>query len=304
MKSLRKLLNRKKNKKKKRGKRTNTKKKKSSKSSKKRARKTKTKKKTTKRNRSSRSKKSTAKTRSRKKRTSSSKTKKKTRSAKKSANRKKKSASRKTTKKKKTSQSKRKRMLSKLLIVGLGNPGTEYEKTRHNAGKDAVRLLAKRLGATLEADKKRHAQIGEVKQGKRTIFLTAPSTFMNTSGKAVKALLPKIRRNAKALVIVHDDMDLPLGTIKIVFGRGSGGHKGVESVIRAAGTKDFIRVRVGTMSEKKRTQKPGKRELEDIVVAPLTSGEQTTFRRGVRKAADALETLISEGREQAMNQFN
>lgn len=189
-----------------------------------------------------------------------------------------------------------------LLIVGLGNPGKEYEGTRHNAGRDAVSLFAKRAGLIFEAKRELFSDVASgVHDGKRVI-LARPTVFMNQSGKAVAALQNFFRIKTQDTIMAQDDMDLPLGTIKIVFGRGSGGHKGVESVFRALKTRDIVRVRIGSMGQ--RGQKPGNRELANVVLKRLTPAEKTAFAKGVRSAADALETIVAEGYEKAMNRFN
>lgn len=192
---------------------------------------------------------------------------------------------------------------SPLLVVGLGNPGKEYVGTRHNAGADAVRLVAKRAELSFEHKRKLFAEISEGSIGKRRVILARPTTLMNQSGKAINALAQFYRIPSARIIVTHDDMDLPFGSIKIVFHRGSGGHKGVESVFRALRSKEITRVRIGTMGSG-RAQKPGRRELENIVVKPLRIDEKALFAKGVRKAADALEILITEGQGKAMNQIN
>lgn len=191
--------------------------------------------------------------------------------------------------------------MSTLLIIGLGNPGEEYANTRHNAGADAVRLLAKRVGLEFEQNKKLFSEVS--RSSKLKAVLARPTIYMNTSGKAAAALAGFFKVKPKHTVVVHDDMDIPMGSIKIVFGRGSGGHKGIESVFRALKTKEFARIRVGTMTSS-RSQKPGQRELEDIVVKKMVPAEVEAFKKGIRKAADALEAVMREGLEKAMNEFN
>jgi len=189
------------------------------------------------------------------------------------------------------------------LIIGLGNPGEEYKKTRHNAGADSVRLLARRAELEFEKKPKLFAEVAQGKIGKSRPILALPSIYMNASGKAVAAVAKFFKIKPKDIVVAHDDMDIPMGDIKIVFGRGSGGHKGVESVFRALKTKEFTRIRIGTMTSS-RSQKPGKRELEDIVVKKITPTEAQSLTKGIRKAADALKMLAHEGSEKAMNEFN
>ena len=195
------------------------------------------------------------------------------------------------------------------LIIGLGNQGEEYKKTRHNAGADSVRLLAKRAELEFETKPKLFAEVAQGKisskvvSRKSPVLLALPSIYMNTSGKAVIATAKFFKIKPKDIVVAHDDMDIPMGDIKIVFGRGSGGHKGVESVFRALKTKEFARIRIGTMTSS-RSQKPGERELEDIVVKKMTPAETQALAKGIRRAADALETIANEGLEKTMNEFN
>ena len=138
-----------------------------------------------------------------------------------------------------------------LVIVGLGNPGKEYEKTRHNAGRMAVEVFAKKEGFNaFDFNKKANAFVS--KDGSATLVL--PETFMNSSGKAVIQFVKTPKAAAKTLLVVQDDLDLPVGTIKMVFGRGSGGHKGIESVNRAVKTKDYARIRIGVAPAGKKNQ--------------------------------------------------
>jgi len=195
------------------------------------------------------------------------------------------------------------------LIIGLGNQGEEYKKTRHNAGADSVRLLAKRAELEFETKPKLFAEVAQGKisskvvSRKSSVIVALPSIYMNTSGKAVAAVAKFFKIKPKDIVVAHDDMDIPIGDIKIVFGRGSGGHKGVESVFRALKTKEFVRIRIGTMTSS-RSQKPGQRELENIVVKKMTPAEAQALAKGIRKTADALAMLAYEGLEKAMNEFN
>src|SRR3989344_3878760 len=131
------------------------------------------------------------------------------------------------------------------IIVGLGNPGEEYENTRHNTGRMfAEHFIKTHNFSELKEDKKLKAitSTGEIKKEK--IIFVLPETFMNKSGISVKPLITSTKK-AEALIVAHDDIDLPLGTLKITFGRGSGGHKGIESIMRAIKTKDFVRIRIG-----------------------------------------------------------
>src|ERR1700733_6443483 len=130
------------------------------------------------------------------------------------------------------------------IIVGLGNPGEEYAETRHNTGRMLVQLFGKMHDAEWKVDKKLSAQIAKVKIGKQTVTLVLPDTFMNNSGKSVKPLVTSIK-SAEKLLVIYDDLDLPFGSAKISFNKSSGGHKGLESIIKNIKTEKFARIRVG-----------------------------------------------------------
>ena len=142
------------------------------------------------------------------------------------------------------------------LILGLGNPGREYENTRHNTGRDAAVFFSAKGGpasgwakSEFEYDKKFSALVATIKAGKKLIMVALPETFMNKSGSAAAKLFRPKKENVD-LVVLHDDLDLPLGRFKISYGKNSGGHKGVESIMRALKTKNFYRIRIGTSGGK------------------------------------------------------
>jgi aminoacyl-tRNA hydrolase len=185
-----------------------------------------------------------------------------------------------------------------LVIVGLGNPGREYEKTRHNAGRSAVELIAKNEGFDdFVFNKTSNALVSKGAIEGENTTLVLPETFMNLSGKAVSAFV-KSPKAAKSLLVVHDDLDLPLGTLKMVFGRGSGGHKGVESVMRAIKTKDFARIRIGVAPLGKKNQ--AKKLKDDEKVIKLVIGkwkptEEAAFKKVLKKAALAVHLFATSG---------
>lgn len=189
-----------------------------------------------------------------------------------------------------------------LFIVGLGNPGKEYEKTRHNVGRMVVELFAKKEGFDdFVFNKTSNALVvkGDVGGEKATIIL--PETMMNLSGKAVGAFV-KTPKTAKNMLVVHDDLDLPLGTIKMVFGRGSGGHKGVESVMRAIKTKDFTRLRVGVAPVGKKNQAKKFKDEEKVikhVIGKFKTTEETVMKKMMKKSVEALELFATSGIEVA-----
>ncbi|MFA5997995.1 MAG: aminoacyl-tRNA hydrolase [Candidatus Paceibacterota bacterium] len=189
-----------------------------------------------------------------------------------------------------------------LVIVGLGNPGKEYEKTRHNAGRNAVELIAKNNGfddfvfnKTVKALVSKGAIEGE------NATLVLPETMMNLSGKAVVAFV-KSPKAAKNLLVIHDDLDLPLGTIKMVFARGSGGHKGVESVMRAIKTDAFARIRIGISAPGKKNQAKkvsGEEKVIKQVIGKWRPAEEAAVKKVLKKAAEAARLFASEGIESA-----
>lgn len=185
-----------------------------------------------------------------------------------------------------------------LVIVGLGNPGKEYEKTRHNAGRSAVELLAKQEGlGEFVLNKTANALVIKGSVGGKGTTLVLPETMMNASGKAVSAFI-KSPKAAKDLIVIHDDLDLPLGTIKMVFARGSGGHKGVESVMRAIKTEAFARIRIGISGEGKRNQAKkvsGEEKVLKHVIGKWKPGEEALAKKMIKKAAEAIRLFASEG---------
>lgn len=196
------------------------------------------------------------------------------------------------------------------IIVGLGNPGVEYENTRHNAGRMVVMALADKYEAELSLDKKINALTAkiEVGQGKNRSKLTlvAPETFMNKSGKSVAGLVTSPKK-AESLVVIYDDFQLPLGRIKISYNRSSGGHNGLESVIKAVKTEAFIRVRIGLapVNSKGEAKVPnGADAVEKFILAELKESELKELKKIAKKAIEAVELIVSEGREIAAGKVN
>ena len=209
------------------------------------------------------------------------------------------------------------------IIVGLGNPGVEYENTRHNAGRLAVTAWAKAYQKEEELsdwkfDKLLNAQkaTGEVSPGspwgknnkKRSaekVLVLLPETFMNNSGKALKDKIKSVKA-AEKLVVVHDDLDLPLGTIKMVFNRGSGGHKGLESIIKAIKTQAFIRIRLGVCptTPTGKLKKPVGDKLVNFIVGEFKPDELKIFKKIEKRTAEAIDLIVGEGKEKAMGEIN
>lgn len=204
-------------------------------------------------------------------------------------------------------------------IVGLGNPGSEYEKTRHNAGRMAVEHVARAYDFDPFVFKKQsQALVSRGEMEGESVVLVLPETYMNRSGSAVSPFVKSLpaprgtarqagKKAAHRLIVVHDEIDLPIGTLKIAFGRGSGGHKGVESVARAVKTKEFARIRVGISPAgvKGRAKKPkGEEKVTAFLMKQFTSAEMQKLRRVQKIASDAIQCIIAEGTEKAMNIYN
>ena len=193
------------------------------------------------------------------------------------------------------------------VIVGLGNPGEEYDSTRHNAGRMAVESFAKSAKfREFREDKKSKAHISSGLVGRTTVALVLPDTFMNKSGAAV-ARFVKSARAAERLIVVHDDLDIPLGNMKISFDRGSGGHNGLESVMRTLKTGKFVRVRVGVSpsTASGALRKPeGDKVILNFILTKFRAHELEELKQVFKRTTHALEMIVADGRERAMNQFN
>ncbi|OGZ97860.1 MAG: hypothetical protein A2679_01070, partial [Candidatus Sungbacteria bacterium RIFCSPHIGHO2_01_FULL_54_26] len=185
------------------------------------------------------------------------------------------------------------------VIVGLGNPGEEYQRTRHNCGRIAVEFFAETMKFTgFRTDKTKKTTMASAMVGKSAVALVLPDTFMNKSGSAVRKYV-KSQKAAERLIVVYDDLDLPLGKMKISFDRSSGGHKGIESVQRAVKTQKFIRVRIGVSpsTASGALRKPeGKKVVNNFILTKFGAHELAVLRPVLQRATDALKTIILEGR--------
>ncbi len=195
----------------------------------------------------------------------------------------------------------------KYLVVGLGNPDEEYADTRHNVGREVVEVFrVQNKFPEWEFNKKINALYTKGKLGKHTVELVLPETFMNKSGSTVKKLVTS-KKAAEKMLVVHDDLDLPLGSLRILFARGSGGHKGVESVQRAVGTKNFTRLRLGiapTLASGKIKKPKGEQKVIDFVLKKFSKKDRQVVDKEVQSAAQALGVFIQQGIQRAMNDFN
>ena len=184
------------------------------------------------------------------------------------------------------------------LIVGLGNPGAEYAKTRHNAGFMLVERLARRWQTEWSAARKFHARLAPARRGERRVVLCQPQTFMNASGEAVRAVVDYYSVPPERLLVVVDDADLPLGQVRLRARGSSGGHHGLESLERHLGTREFARQRIGI------GRQAGAREITDYVLGRLSAGEWAVFEKVLTLAGDQAECWLDAGVGKAMNQFN
>ena len=193
------------------------------------------------------------------------------------------------------------------VIVGLGNPGAEYEKSRHNAGRMMLQHFAKVKNFNpWHEEKKMHATVASGMIDKTVVALVLPDTFMNKSGPAV-AKYVKNPKAAERMIVVYDDLDLPLGTMKLSFDRGSGGHKGLESVMNYVHTQKFTRIRLGVSPSTAAgsIRKPdGKKAVNDFILNKFSAAQADQLKRVFKKASEALEAIVKDGPMMAMNQFN
>ena len=189
------------------------------------------------------------------------------------------------------------------IIAGLGNPGQEYDNTRHNTGRIILQSL---VDDEFSFSKKNNALVSEMKIGKEKIKLIAPETFMNNSGKSVATVVKSIKA-AEKLVVIYDDFNLPMGKIRISFNRSSGGHNGLESIIKAVKTEAFLRIRIGVAPETaKGTAKVphGDEKIEKFILGKFKDDEMKVLKKTAKTVAEALEVLVKEGKEKAMSIYN
>ena len=191
-----------------------------------------------------------------------------------------------------------------ILIIGLGNPGKKYEFSRHNLGFLVLDRFSKKNYFEFKSLKKLKSKISKGSFGKKRVVLAKPQTFMNNSGKAVRILATKYKIQNTNIFIVHDDIDLLLGKMKIVKNRGAAGHKGVQSIINEMKTKNFIRFRIGIAPKYKITKQWNNGVMEKFVLKKFTKTEKEAIRKAVKKCVKALETALKQGLDKAMNEFN
>ncbi|MDB5188013.1 MAG: Aminoacyl-tRNA hydrolase, peptidyl-tRNA hydrolase, family [Candidatus Kaiserbacteria bacterium] len=193
------------------------------------------------------------------------------------------------------------------VVVGLGNPGEEYTNTRHNTGRMAVESFARTCEeVNWKQNAKAKATVTKAVCDGTSVMLVLPDTFMNKSGLAVMAYVKSVNAAAQ-LVVVYDDLDLPLGVIKISFDRGSGGHKGIESIARTLKTKAFVRIRVGVSPSTAggKLKKPsGEDDVVDFILGKFKPSEAEALKQLFKKTNEALHTIVTKGYVAAMNACN
>lgn len=187
--------------------------------------------------------------------------------------------------------------MQRTLIVGLGNPGKKYARTRHNVGTDAIELLAQRLSASLKVGRDR-AQVAETRIGDHAVVLAVPTTWMNDSGEAVGPIARRYKIPASNIIVIHDELDLEPGAVKLKMGGGLAGHNGLKSISQHMGTNDYMRVRIGV-------GKPSSKEQgADHVLSSIPAAERKILDVAVETACDAVERIMKEGLDAAMREYN
>jgi PTH1 family peptidyl-tRNA hydrolase len=189
------------------------------------------------------------------------------------------------------------------LIVGLGNPGFLYSRNRHNIGFMCVSHLAK--ARKIDFDRKQgHARTGIGNIGRHKVVVARPQTYMNASGEAVEALLKRLNVTPADLIVIHDDLDLPVGKIRLRLGGSSGGHKGINSIMAHIGTQDFYRLRVG-IGRPEADNIPAKEDtVIDYVLSNFTAEEKKIIDETIPQVGEAIVFLLSKGIIAAMNKYN
>jgi PTH1 family peptidyl-tRNA hydrolase len=183
------------------------------------------------------------------------------------------------------------------LVVGLGNPGAKYARTRHNVGFDVVERLAEQWGISF-AEKRFKAKAGKGAIRNQPARLVMPQTFMNLSGSAVGPMAGYFKVPVERIVVVHDELDLPFGAVKVKEGGGHGGHNGLRDLSKKLPSKDFVRVRVGV------GRPPGRMEPADFVLAKWKPAEAKVLPDIVDRAAECVESVLADGVTEAMNRHN
>ena len=193
------------------------------------------------------------------------------------------------------------------IIVGLGNPGKEYENTRHNSGREILKLIAKKADfSEWKEEGKLKALVSLGKFGKNKVQFVLPNNMMNNSGGSIAPLI-KSKKDLSQLVVIYDDMDLPMGKIKISHNRSSGGHRGLESIIKKLKSEEFTRIRVGisATTPKGLIKKPkGEKAVIQYLMAPFKEKEMAELKKTAKTINEALNTFMIFGLQRVMTEFN
>jgi PTH1 family peptidyl-tRNA hydrolase len=189
------------------------------------------------------------------------------------------------------------------LIVGLGNPGKTYARNRHNVGFQCLNYFA-RLHSIRFDHRQCHAKVGIGKVGGEELLLARPGTFVNLSGKSVAGLVHKHHIPLSDLLVIYDDLDLPLGKIRLRQSGSSGGHKGMNSIISALGSEDFPRIRVGIGRPQTEGQSISEDAIVNYVLNDFSPQEEATIKPVIARVSEAIECFLTEGIKAAMNKFN
>jgi peptidyl-tRNA hydrolase, PTH1 family len=184
------------------------------------------------------------------------------------------------------------------ILVGLGNPGANYERTRHNAGFRLVDSLAAREGLRFKRKLTVPAWLGSFDSGGERVFVAKPKTFMNRSGTAVAGLLRKYGLEVSDLVVIYDDVALPLGQLRLRASGGAGGHNGLRSIIDALGSQDFLRIRIGVDGPR------DGRGMIDHVLGRFAPNEEEIIKLAIESGLDMIDSLLRDGAEKTMSKFN
>lgn len=187
---------------------------------------------------------------------------------------------------------------SRWLVVGLGNPPGEYAGTRHNVGAETIDLLARRSGVAPARNRKVGCRVAETRHDGRPVVLAAPEGYMNESGRSVRAAVDWFKVPPDHLVVVHDDLDLPVGAVRVKSGGGHGGHNGLRDLDRTLGTPDYLRVRIGI------GRPPGQAAARDHVLRRASGPERSVLDEAIERAADAALSLVKDGLEATQNRVH
>ena len=194
-----------------------------------------------------------------------------------------------------------------ITIVGLGNPGEEYAENRHNAGRIILQFVAKKNNfSDWYADKRTRALWSTGKIGAKKFQFVLPNNFMNNSGGSVKPLIAG-KKDLAGLVVIYDDLDIPMGSTKISFNRSSGGHNGLESIIKAVKSQEFVRIRVGISPHTPggKTKKPsGEKAVLDFLLKDFKEAEIAELKKIAKKITEALECFATDGKDKMMSVYN